>query len=58
MPVPETTVCKYIRSFWVTNSILDSSNIQNICAEDKTDKTGTKLEANTIIFSETINSHW
>ena len=46
MPVPETTkVCKYIRSFWVTNSILDSSTTQSVCAEGKMDKTGTKLEA-------------
>jgi hypothetical protein len=46
MPVPETTtVCKYIRSFWVTNSILDNNRIQGIGTEEKTDKTGTKLEA-------------
>jgi len=36
MPVPETTtVCKYIRSFWVTNSILDNSRTQSICTEEK-----------------------
>jgi len=45
MPVPETTtVCKHIRSFWVTNGILDSRT-QSICTEEKTDKTDTKLEA-------------
>jgi len=45
MPIPETTVCKHVRSFWVTNSILDSSRTQSICGEEKTDKTITKLEA-------------
>jgi hypothetical protein len=45
MSVPETTVCEHLRSFWVTNSILDSSRTQSRCAEEKTDKTGTKLEA-------------
>jgi len=38
-------VCKHIRGFWVTNSILDSSRTQSICAEENTDKTSTKLEA-------------
>jgi hypothetical protein len=38
-------VCKYLRSFWATNSILHNRRTQITCGEGKMDKTGTKLEA-------------